>query len=244
MELFNENSRLVNIINIDFSLLPVINRLGVKLGIGDLSIKQLCDKEGVDINFFIEIINVFHNENYFPEKKLLNFSSTIVIEYLLNTHKYYLEYFIPEIDRLIELFLTNCESGCEENILIQKFYNKFRADFIKHIDKEEQFVFPYILQLSLLEKGLFDKDSFIHENKDSNIKKFEKDHSNMEDKMFDLKNIIIKYLPPNYNLNIGNALLTNLFLFEKDLKNHSRIEDKILFQRVKPIEKAFHLNHD
>lgn len=66
----------------------------------------------------------------------------------------------------------------------------------------------------------------------------------MEDKMFDLKNIIIKYLPPNYNLNIGNALLTNLFLFEKDLKNHSRIEDKILFQRVKPIEKAFHLNHD
>lgn len=59
----------------------------------------------------------------------------------------------------------------------------------------------------------------------------------MDEKMFDLKNIIIKYLPPNYNQNIGNSLLSNLFMFEKDLKNHARIEDKILIPKVKQLEK-------
>jgi regulator of cell morphogenesis and NO signaling len=55
--------------------------------------------------------------------------------------------------------------------------------------------------------------------------------------MYDLKNIIIKYLPPNYDLNIGNSLLASLFMFEKDLKNHSRIEDKILIPKVRQLEK-------
>ncbi|MBV5348689.1 hemerythrin domain-containing protein, partial [bacterium] len=69
------------------------------------------------------------------------------------------------------------------------------------------------------------------------ISSFEKEHSNMDDKMDDLTNIIIKYLPPNYDQNRGNAFLANLFLFEKDLKNHSRIEDHILIPKVKQLEK-------
>ena len=59
----------------------------------------------------------------------------------------------------------------------------------------------------------------------------------MDEKMFDLKNIIIKYLPPNYDSNIGNSLLSSLFMFEKDMNNHSRIEDKILIPKVRQLEK-------
>jgi regulator of cell morphogenesis and NO signaling len=55
--------------------------------------------------------------------------------------------------------------------------------------------------------------------------------------MFDLKNILIKYLPPDYDLNIGNSLLASLFMFEKDMKNHARIEDKILVPKVRMLEK-------
>lgn len=130
MELFNETSKLAAVIHKDHTLLPVINRLGVKLGFGDLSIRELCAKEGVDVTFFMEIINVFHNESYFPEKKLLNFSVTVVIDYLLKTHEYYLDYVLPEQERLIDLFLLNCANGCKENELVLKFYNKFKEEFV------------------------------------------------------------------------------------------------------------------
>ncbi len=237
MELFNENSKLATVIHKDHTLLPVINRLGVKLGFGDSTIKQLCVREGIDVTFFVEIINVFHNESYFSKKKLLDFSVTVVIDYLLKTHKYYLEYVLPEQERLIDLFLLNCQNGCKENELIQKFYNKFREEFINHVEFEESRVFPYILELNEMVQHPSKKSVLSDQFKNFTIKGFEQEHSDMDEKMLDLKNIIIKYLPPNYDLNIGNSLLASLFVFEKDTKNHSRIEDKILVPKVRQLEK-------
>lgn len=237
MELFNENSKLAIVIHKDHTLLPVINRLGIKLGFGDLTIRELCKKEGIDTTFFMEIINVFHDENYFSEKKLRDFSVTIVIDYLQKTHRYYLDYVIPEQERLIDLFLLNCISGCKENELIHKFYNKFKEEFISHLQFEETQVFPYILALNDTIQNPALKSIFFERFPAFTIKGFDEEHGNMDEKMFDLKNIIIKYLPPNYDMNIGNSLLTNLFMFEKDMINHSRIEDKILTPKVIQLEK-------
>jgi len=237
MELFNENNKLATVIHKDHTLLPVINRLGIKLGFGDLTIRELCIKEGIDVTFFMEIINVFHDENYFPEKKLRDFSVTIVIDYLQKTHRYYLDYVIPEQERLIELFMERCTNGRQEMELISKFYNKFKEEFTSHLQFEEVHVFPYILELNEIILNPSKKSNFLKQNQNIAVKGFEEEHGNMDEKMFDLKNIIIKYLPPNYDLNIGNSLLTNLFMFEKDMKNHSRIEDKILIPKVNQLEK-------
>ena len=236
MELFNENSKLASVILKDHSLLPVINRLGVKLGFGDKTIRNICEEREIDLNFFVEIINVFHYEAYFPEKRLLDFSVSMVIEYLVKTHRYYIDYLIPENDRLIELFLSSNPEQSTENDLVQKFYTKFKEEFVIHIDFEERVMFPYVLELNQVIENPISRPNFRQKYPDFSISGFEKEHSAMDDKMDDLKNIIIKYLPPNYDQNRGNAFLSNLFMFEKDLKNHSRIEDHILLPKVKQLE--------
>lgn len=237
MELFNENSKLAEIIHKDPSLLPVINRFGIKLGFGDRTVGNICTDKNIDINFFIETINVFHFEGYFPEKRLLDFSIKIVIDYLVKTHQYYLNYLIPENDRLIELFLSSTNSESTENSLVKKFYSKFKDEFLLHINFEEKEMFPYILELDNAISNNNNQKFFAEKYKGFSIDGFEKEHSNMDDKMDDLKNIIIKYLPPNYDQNRGNTFLANIFSFEKDLTNHSRIEDNILIPKVKQLEK-------
>jgi regulator of cell morphogenesis and NO signaling len=236
MELFNENSKLASVILKDHSLLPVINRLGIKLGFGDKTICDICEEKGIDLNFFIETINVFHYEAYFPEKKLLDFSVSMVIDYLIKTHQYYKDYLIPENVRVVEVFLNASPEESSENDLVGKFYKKFKEEFVIHINFEESVMFPYILELSQVIEDPDSRSYFRQKYPDYSISGFEKEHSNMDDKMDDLKNIIIKYLPPNYDQNRGNAFLANLFLFEKDLKNHSRIEDHILIPKVKQLE--------
>jgi regulator of cell morphogenesis and NO signaling len=243
MELFNANSKLSTVIHKDHSLLPVINRLGVKLGFGDKTIRNVCAEKGIDLNFFVETINVFHYEAYFPEKKLIDFSVSMVVDYLLKTHQYYKDYLIPENDRLIELFLSASLDENTENELVRKFYAKFKEEFMIHISFEEEEMFPYILELnSVIEDPSF-LTGFRQKYPAYSISGFEKEHSGMDDKMDDLKNIIIKYLPPNYDQNRGNAFLSNIFLFEKDLKNHSRIEDHILIPKVQQLEKLLP-NHE
>ena len=238
MELFNENNKLVSVIHKDHSLLPVINRLGIKLGFGDLTIGEICKDAGIDPAFFVEIINVFHYEAYFPEKKLLNLSVAHVVDYLIKTHQYYRQYLIPEIDRLLQLFLNSCDGKCAESELIRNFYDKFQNECIAHFQIEEDEEFPFILELNRVIETKADKESFLAKYHNFVVRDFEEDHVNIDDKMFDLENIIIKYLPPQYDQNIGNSLLSNLFLFEKDLKNHSRIEDHILLPKVNQLLKS------
>lgn len=243
MELFNENSKLASVILKDHSLLPVINRLGIQLGFGDKTIRNICEEKGIDLNFFVETINVFHYEAYFPEKRLLDFPVSMVIEYLVKTHRYYIDYLIPENDRLIELFLSASPDESTDNGLVRKFYAKFKEEFVIHINFEEREMFPYILELNSVTENPAIRNQFTKKYPDFSITSFEKEHSQMDDKMDDLKSIIIKYLPPNYDQNRGNAFLANLFMFEKDLKNHSRIEDHILIPKVKQLEKLL-LNHE
>jgi regulator of cell morphogenesis and NO signaling len=70
-----------------------------------------------------------------------------------------------------------------------------------------------------------------------NIHSFEKEHSSVDIKLNDLKNLIVKYIEPVYNNNVCNDFLINLYRFEKDIKDHARIEDKILIPQVVELEK-------
>jgi len=70
------------------------------------------------------------------------------------------------------------------------------------------------------------------------ISDYETQHENVEEKLFDLKNIIIKYLPEPKDDKPGYRLLRELFTLEKELNEHARIEDMILVPKVKAMEKA------
>ncbi len=77
----------------------------------------------------------------------------------------------------------------------------------------------------------------INRIRDYSIDDFEADHDNVEDKLFDLKNILIKYLPLPVDYQLCHAILVELFKLESDLNDHARIEDKVLVPKVKFMEK-------
>ena len=190
----------------------------------------------VDTNFFLGIINTFHNEDYFPEKQLLSCSPVLVINYLKKTHSYYLEYVVPYIEVLLEDFLSEYKGEEKDLKVIRRFYQEYKQEIFSHIDDEEQKVFPYVLGL-LTRLDKYDTGSGAEERNSYSINDFEKGHSNIDEKILDLKNIIIKYLSPVYDTKRCYLFLNALFLFEEDLKDHARIEDKILVPKVREIER-------
>jgi len=97
-------------------------------------------------------------------------------------------------------------------------------------------MFLYVLNLhSLYEQGVPVSDPELLPAK--SIIEFEETHSDVDSKLLDLENIIIKYLQADYDDNKCNTLLTTLYNFEDDLRDHSRIEDKIMVPKVLLIEK-------
>ena len=104
MPLVYPNMQLSEVVEEHPSLIPVINRFGIRLGLGDKSVKTLCEEHSLDTDFLLTVINTFLNEEYFPEKKLQTFHTSQIIDYLTKTNQYYLRYQLPNIERHLGSF--------------------------------------------------------------------------------------------------------------------------------------------
>jgi regulator of cell morphogenesis and NO signaling len=221
----------------NYLLLPILNRFGIQLGFGDKTVDEICNEKTLNAEFFLVIINSFHDHNYFPQDQLQRFDLKLIVDYIKKSHRYYLDLKIPQIERLIQGLRDKSEDKRKDQIqLIEKFFAVYKEELITHIQEEENKIFPYILVIgNALTDGKTNEEleRLIREN---SISRFAEEHSNIEDKLFDLKNIIIKYLHPVKDNFASNALLIELFRLERDLNDHARIEDKVLIPKVQLIE--------
>ena len=232
MDQFNQNTRMADVIHSNYLLLPVINRFGIHLGFGDKTVGEICDEHTVDIDFFLAIINAYNDPDYFPENELRAFSSSLIVEYLKKSHQFFIKTSLPKIEFQLDKMVKS--SASDDLKIIKTFYDKYKEELLEHIKDEEENTFPYVLEL----QQVYDNSSSPvpdHINSYS-IQSFEKEHTNVDEKLDDLKNIIIKFLKPDYSDKACNEFLFELFQFERDLTDHARIEDQILVPKVMDIE--------
>lgn len=224
--LFSERTKLADIIHADYRLLFVLPRFGIRLGFGEKSIAEICRRQGIDPHLFLMICNVYTFHEYLPgEEELAGIDTEQLILYLQNSHRDYMDSRIPGLQTRITEMTRGCKSNSQ---VLDRFFDGYSQEVIKHFEYEETTVFPYIRQLSGLHT--------LPEN--YRIGQFEKLHTNIEDKLTDLKNIIIKYLPEECSPELRNQVLLDLFLLEDDLNKHSLIEDKILVPIVLKMEET------
>ena len=69
------------------------------------------------------------------------------------------------------------------------------------------------------------------------IATFASKHNQIDTKLKELKNIIIKYYPEKGNNNLLNAVLFDIFNCEQDLASHCRVEDYMFVPAVAQIER-------
>lgn len=227
MKEFKKSDRMASLIITNHYLLPVIHRFGIRLGFKNKTVAELCTKYKINIDFFIAIANSFHNPNYFPEKKLLSFSPLLIIDYLKKTHQYYISYSLPGIEKLLHQLQLSSPKGSNEMLSIENFYLDYKKKLLEHIADEEERVFPFISSIINAPESV---------GKQKLQLSFEEEHKNADLEIDDLKNLLINYINPAYDELICNELLIEIFRFEKDILDHSRIEDNILIPQIRQIQ--------
>ena len=228
---------MAKVIHVNYQLLPILERFDISLGFGDKTIEEVCAECNVNADFFLEIINSFNHYNYFPEAHLQSFPIKLIINYIQKSHNYYLDIKIPQIEALIQKLKDNSEAVQKEQLkLIELFFKEYKEELFIHIENEENDVFPYIITIDDAVSQKRIDESIIKLVNERSIKYFIDTHSDIESKLYDLKNIIIKYLSPVKDRTISNALLFELFRLESDLNNHARMEEKVLAPKVQFLE--------
>ena len=235
--IITKNIKMADVIHANYFTLSVLNRFGIELGFGDKSVDEVCKKNDVDVDFFLEIVNAFVDKDYFPKKHLQTFSVKLITDYLQKTHDYYHKLKVPEIENLIEEMVDSCYTQKENIVLLKKFFNDYKQELLNHTHREEEVVFPYTLAIEKAYNSEESDNSVIELMETYSIEIFQNEHDNIEEKLLDLRNIIIKYLPQPKNSRLCNKLLYELFNLEQDINDHSRIEEKVLVPKIREMEK-------
>ncbi len=224
--IFSPQMKLADLLLANYKLLLVLNRFDIHLGFGEKSVEEVCTKYGISTPLFLLVCNVYTFTDYLPQTdELKAFTIEKLILYLQNSHYYYRKQCLPGISKELQMIVNRLNT--KPALILQRFYDDYQKEVLKHFDYEENIVFPYASSIS---KGEFKKAY--------SISQFQKHHSNIEEKINDLKNIIIKYLPDTGIPDELNALLFDLFELEDDFSKHTVIEDKILVSLVLELERA------
>lgn len=224
---FSPTSKMNDLIREDASLLLTLTRFELPLGFGDKTVREVCMENKVDTNTFISVVNFILSGKLDEKLNYSDISLSALIKYLKNAHYFFIDFKLPIIrEKLIEAIETAVKEAPYKNMIL-KFYDEYVLEVKKHMNHENEEVFPYVLKLV---DGIKDERY--------NIAIFEQNHENIDSKLTDLRNILIKYFPaqqPNYLL---NEVLFDLSTCEKDLERHTQVEDHYFVPMTEHLEKS------
>lgn len=229
LQAYTENQKLSDLICDNYSLLLVMSRFDIKLGFGDKTVKEVCEQNRVDTKTFLAVANFMEKESYSPEDYDGEISIESLIHYLKQAHSYFLDFNLPAIRKKLSDALDCVQDDIAR--LIMKFFDEYAKEVHKHMGYENEVVFEYVNALLKGEKP-----------KEYSIAVFAKKHNQIETKLTELKNIIIKYYPAKANNNLLNSALFDIYSCEKDLCAHCRVEDYIFVPLIVELEKK-HTEH-
>ncbi len=229
---YKETDHMCDVICDEPSLLQMISRFGIPLGVGDQSVRQVCEAHQVDTDTFLTVANFIRRGARGAADSIDKVSVKCLTEYLKQAHTYFLDFQLPTIRRKL-LEALDCSQTGEVSYLILKFYDDYMAEVRKHMQHENRKVFGYVEQLL---QG--------RRTGEYTISQFARGHSSIDVKLQELKNIIIKYYAPTEQAELLNNVLFDIFTCETDLRIHCQVEDDIFVPAVEILEEKVGIQED
>ena len=219
-----QEMKMADLVEANFHLLPLFARFGIKDSFGEKTVAEVCSLKGYDPQTFTLICNAYTVKNFKPSASdIYKGDVNDIVRYLHVSHEYYLETGLVTLESELRELLTPCTEV--QSRAVWKFFKEYEAELRKHFAYEETTVFPYIDSLRNGTAGSH-----------YSITEFEHNHSNIDEKLGDLKNIIMKSLPASCDGDRRTDLLLFIYHLQEDLARHTAVEENIMVPFVHYLE--------
>lgn len=214
---YSSDTRMCDLVSARYPVLQVMSRFGIALGFGDKTIGEVCAENKVDTDTFLAVVGISVNRSGGEE---LSGAVAVrsLLDYLHNSHGYFLGFRLPAIRRKL-IGAVDC-SLSDVSFAIMRYFDEYVAEVDRHMSYEEKSVFPYVEALLAGEKKA-----------DYSIDIFRRQHDKVEARLRELKNIIIKYYPSG-GTNELNGVLYDIFTCEEELASHNAVENELFVPAV------------
>lgn len=114
-------------------LIPVLNRFGIRLGVGDKSVSELCEEQRLNTDLILTVLNVYLDESFVPDDSLLLFDAESIVDYFHQTVESYIHDLIPNIEKHLNAFIAMSGSEKQELKLLREIFREFKERMTQHL---------------------------------------------------------------------------------------------------------------
>lgn len=218
--IFLPTDTIIDLVEEDFNILPILSRFSIPLGVGNKTIETVCKENDINPDIFLLLINYILSGSR-PAEKASAESAIAIVDFLHNSHDYFLAYKFPHIRS--NLLKALDPAHADINPAIISFFDDYVSQVKVHFDYEEDLVWPYIRSLAGGNKS------------DYTIDTFRSHHDEIGEKLNELKSIILRYYTTSMPDKMYDVLV-DIYNCEEDLSTHHAIENDILVPMVAELE--------
>ena len=212
---------IIDIINDDYTILPLLSRFSIQLGLGNETLNDVCRRNDIDVKALLLVLNYIRT-GIIDSSYISVVSPLEVVRFLKNSHDYFINYKFDHIRKNL-IAALDLETNPTNNLIL-KFFDSFVKKVEDHFRYEENTVFPYVESLVDGKKSAY------------TIEIFERHHEEVVDALAELKNIILRYYRTTAP-NLMYDVLVDIYNCEEDLASHSDIENNLLIPMVYDLER-------
>ena len=212
---------IIDIINDDYTILPLLSRFSIPLGVGNETLDDVCRRNAIDVKALLLVLNYIRT-GLIDSSYISVVSPLEVVRFLKNSHDYFINYKFGHIRKNL-IAALDLETNPTNNLIL-KFFDSFVKKVEDHFRYEENTVFPYVESLVDGKKSAY------------TIEIFERHHEEVVDALAELKNIILRYYRTTAP-NLMYDVLVDIYNCEEDLASHSDIENNLLIPMVYDLER-------
>ncbi len=199
--------KMADMIASNYDLILMLPRFGIPLGFGDKSVRDVCRDIAVDENFFLMVCNIYTFDDFRPDsEEVAVIDNRLVVEHLQASHRYYIDERLPHLQHHLDHIADRV--GEQQAAVLKKYFADYCREVREHVRREER-----NLQNPLSELR---------------TQNYQKGHDNIKDKLSDLTQIILKYIPGERLNEEMMELVFDIMQLSRDLEKHAEIEELLL----------------
>jgi len=215
----------------------ILHRLGIPFyEFPDNTLAEVCTLKGIRLDHVIRELNAPVHALHPDEKLLIAYPAELIIGCLKHAHGIFMRHKLPYIGNLIKNFDIGQEPFKSLISDMKLVFPVFAQEFVEHIHMEEDTLFDYIEKLSLVVSGKLSPSRLYYRMEKDSINRFIAEHEVHDDEMEGIRKITGNYaMDESAPLHL-RVLFGELQLLERDLQEHARIENEILFPKAITLE--------
>lgn len=217
--MYSSHTRLSDIIFDDFTVIPVLNRFGITLGVGDDTIESASRRAGVSSEFLLDILN---NGKSNANKEGIPFSSEETewtVGFLEDSNHWFSTAALPNIERHFRALHDRSQETQGNNLeFLWRFFQELKSELLSRIDRDSQYLFPVVRKVICEGRNNYEKCCFENFGESDSV----------EEKVDDLASFFVIHLRGDYDRNLCMAVVTSLMALEKEVKRSNRLRQRLL----------------